>query len=443
MGNATQRVQFYEGMLLEPQHFQQMQGDIAVQMLRHLEIAAPFFWGIQSLEIDATALLSGIYRINQLDAIMPDGSILKIIPTMENVPEINLASVCPPGQSTPTLLSLGILRWREDAATTSGDFPRYSSTQEGPFVDENTGENGIYIPKLSLKIEILTGEIPSRYLSFPLATALHDGEGYILTEFIPPCLDLQKTSALGVKCGTLAASLREKVNFLSQKLRSPDWTDADPLFEAYTDRLKVLVPLLPRLEVLLETQTVHPFTMYRELCGIAGLICSLVSGQIPPLFGAYNHDDLLGTFTPVLTFVTTILDTIRDMATEVPFTQTDRKFSLKTQAGWMFEDSWILALYYGEGATHESLADWLSGAIIVSEEFLEGAREKRVLGAARSIVPQVSGLGLLPENGIMLVQVPQDSTFINPTSTLVLLNTNDTNDTRPPKVALYTATAMP
>ena len=47
------RIQWHEGMLLAPQHFQQTSARLDSLVAWHTLLAAPFSWGVRRLRIDA------------------------------------------------------------------------------------------------------------------------------------------------------------------------------------------------------------------------------------------------------------------------------------------------------------------------------------------------------------------------------------------------------
>src|SRR5262249_36053483 len=69
-------VQWHEGMLLSPQHFQlaARRGEALAAYL--IEAAAPFCWGVRRLQIDAKRLLEGVFSVDELEAILPDGLLI-------------------------------------------------------------------------------------------------------------------------------------------------------------------------------------------------------------------------------------------------------------------------------------------------------------------------------------------------------------------------------
>ena len=71
-------VQWHDGMLLRPEHFQQ--ADRRLEQLQHFQLskALPHYWGVSHLKIDDVLLTSGTFRLMELDAIMPDGMVVGV-----------------------------------------------------------------------------------------------------------------------------------------------------------------------------------------------------------------------------------------------------------------------------------------------------------------------------------------------------------------------------
>ena len=65
-------IEWHEGMLLTPQHFQQLstRGELLTQFLTTM--TTPFGWGVIDLKIDEAALSGGTLGILNVEAILPD-----------------------------------------------------------------------------------------------------------------------------------------------------------------------------------------------------------------------------------------------------------------------------------------------------------------------------------------------------------------------------------
>ena len=46
-------IQWHEGMLLSPQHFQQMELRQQQILTYHMQLVSPFYWGVNHLRMDA------------------------------------------------------------------------------------------------------------------------------------------------------------------------------------------------------------------------------------------------------------------------------------------------------------------------------------------------------------------------------------------------------
>ena len=69
-------IQWHEGMLLTPQHFQQNAARNEMLQQYSTLASAPYAWGVQQLQFDTRLISSGTYRVLHLEAIMPDGSVV-------------------------------------------------------------------------------------------------------------------------------------------------------------------------------------------------------------------------------------------------------------------------------------------------------------------------------------------------------------------------------
>ena len=66
-------INWHEGMLLAPQHFQQTDQRHESLTTYHVSTVSPFHWGIMDLKIDRPRLVDGNLKIMSLEAVMPDG----------------------------------------------------------------------------------------------------------------------------------------------------------------------------------------------------------------------------------------------------------------------------------------------------------------------------------------------------------------------------------
>ncbi|MCA0369479.1 MAG: type VI secretion system baseplate subunit TssK [Proteobacteria bacterium] len=430
-------VQWHEGMLLMPEHFQQ-HGRRTEQLLHfHMSHATPFYWGMETYKLDAAKLVSGIVSFTSLSAVMPDGTVV-ILGEQEGAPlEIDVTSYMKQENATSVTVYLAIPTYRPGAANVDNDLPRYLSRDSEEVVDENTGEGRMRFATLRPNLLLLTGEEPSgQYVSFPVLQIDLTGNSYSLaSDFTPASLLVTIDHPLGKLCMELAQRMRQKISFLSDRL-SDKTGGGDVLSSEAEDAVKALSRGLLSFEAILRAGASHPFALYLKLCDLAGNLTELHPGQMPPSFGAYAHNNLMPSFLEVTKFVGTMLDQIQEGYTTVPMILSQRIFKLPLRQSWMQE-----RLVFGAKASstmdEKAVAQWLSAAVIATDRFVGEVRDKRILGAVRVVVESDEDLGLLPARGVVLFSVTYDRSFIDATETLQIFNVADTDQNRPQEIVMY------
>jgi len=410
-----QAVQWCEGMLLAPQHFQQssMRQELLTQYAALL--VAPYSWGVRRITLDEKRLPSGTVRVVDLEAVMPDGTVVWHKPRDGRELMITLDMDAYPRTS-------GVMVYLVQPSREAGDgggLERYEYAESAPVPDLNTGEDGIRMPVMRPKLALMAGEVPPpKYVSMPIAEVRLDGEACTVTSFIPPTLAVEVKSPLGEICGEVAASVRAKAMFISEQVRSPSAVVDKPQLMENGSRMQSLVAGLPQLEALLSTGTSHPLPLYLSLCGMAGNLCALGSGIIPPQFSRYDHANPRASFEEVTNFcIRMSTEGVPQTYNAYPFRRKDRAFSLTFDPSWAGR-TLILALRAGAGATQKEMVGWGDSCLIGTDVAL--LRDRRIRGAHRSFVEQYEEL--VPSRGVALYQLTMDEEFIRPGKLLQILN---------------------
>lgn len=426
MDNPVRRVQWFEGMLLEPQHFQQQEQYHHKKNLIYQAASTPFFWGVQTLEIDTDLLSSGTFLIKNLLAIMQDGSVLQITDQEDQKPQLALEDQKNIDWSKPQPIHLCVVKHRDDAANMYSDFPRYESVEDKDFLDENTGKSPVSIPRLKHKIILIAGEkVPYRYVSFPIAMIQKQDVGFIIKSFSPACQMVKKNSLLYKEASKIISQIRQKLNFLSSKIQTSDIEDSNSVFQTLVRYSTILSPLVPKGEVMLDSEASHPFDLYKELCFIAGSMANLRRDQVCPRLPDYRHISPLSCYRKVIRLIQDYLSIIQQFSTEISFTYdvAESAYTLDLREEWQWKNQWVVSLYYPVDKESSMATTWAENAIITTEEHLEETREVRVLGAKRTVVNSVPDLALPTKQNVVYLLIDQDDKFINPHGKLVIYNT--------------------
>ena len=431
------KIQWHEGMLLSPQHFQQFSVRLDELLHYHVKGAAPFHWGVRTLKIDSVLLIEGQLRIQKLEAVMPDGLVVYHDAEEETPLEVDLTEFSDEMAKQPLTVHLAVPAKRNAKAATRGILERYRSVDGEPATDENTGETEVVIPRLVPRITLLTGDTPAqKYCSFPLAKISYKNETFALTEFLPPMLEVAVKSELGQVCTNICRRLREKATFLSDRINSPASTLKGPMSLETKLMIHAMISGLPAFEGLLNTGCAHPYSLYLALCQIVGNLSALGTGMVPPVMQKYNHNDLRAAFNETQSFSFRMIDEgIVESHTAIPFDFENGVFSLKLKKAWA-TPTLVIGVRGRPDMQEEMVTAWVAESLIGSASEISSLQEKRVRGAARKKIE--GDAELVPARGVSLYAVDADPEFIRPDEALHVINTADPSNRRgPAEVILY------
>jgi type VI secretion system protein ImpJ len=428
-------IQWHEGMMLAPQHLQQLSQRNESLVHYYLHTIAPVFWGIRQLEIDEKLLTTGTFRVIKLEAIMPDGLVVSHQAGHGSDLQLVLQNV----QQQPVTIHLAVPA--RSLISTKGDLPRYYSVEGDPVVDESTGEGEVTIPRLKPQVRLFAGDVPpAKLVSFPLAKVQYRNEAFSLTEFIPPATIVPLASQIWEMCSFTAAKIRERALFLSEQVRSPGSAGKIPLLLETKSRIQNLVTGLPQFEAVMNTGVAHPFELYKAFCVLAGNLAGLGYSMVPPVFAAYNHNDLHASFTQLQEFAFAMMEEgIPESYIAIPFQLVKKTFSLVFDSEWK-DRRLFLAMRGQSGMSEKDVVAWGEQCRIGSESFMRSMREKRVLGAARQLVQSYESL--VPARGVILFALDYDPQFIKPDEALQVVNDSEAAGLHPAEIILYVKNTM-
>lgn len=435
--DLPEAIQWHEGMLLAPQHLQQLA--LRQEMLVHYHLASsrPFFWGVRRLRIDRTLLVEGIFQVLEVEAVMPDG-LLVSYPSPEPTAELrlDLSERADQMRGEPGTVHLVVAALSHGHSPVRGEARRYDSVEGGPVADENTGEGELRIPRLRPRPSLLlTENPPARWVGLPLAKIFYRDERYELAPFAPPGLHVDATSELGDLCAEVASRLREKAVALAERASAGSVSAQVPYLSG---QIHSLVAALPALEAALSTGVTHPYPLYLALCSLMGQVAALSHGRMPPVPEPYDHRDAYRCFDQVRAFIYQALaEGIIESHVAHRFTEDNEKrfFYLRFLPEWMKHRP-ILGVRARPGVSAEATAGWVEDSLVGSHRKIRDMRQKRVLGATRQPIERSGDLVAPP--GVLLFELHPDPAFVEPNEALVLLNLDDPAGTlRPAEVILY------
>lgn len=423
-------VQWHEGMLLSPHHFQQSDNNLQSMLSTIAMSSYPFCYGISELKIDTSALPSGVVRVLKARGIFQDGfcfdyDAIKDHPCEKNLSEYFLT------HSTAIKIFLAIPARNIGTNELYGDMARYYSDEMLNIADENTGENNINIPILKPRLKLLTQEeIDGRYTYFPIFEAEKSVDnGIVGTNFLPPFITIDEHSKISELCREIVQMIRTKVSYFADRKENYNQTASDESM----DNLRLLIQAALPMEAMVRINGIQPFEIYKVLLESMARIISLNPTQLIPTMPIYNHNDLFATFNGMLEYAKNILDALKQKYYIVKFDKDESKFMLQMKKEWLEKDEIAIGIRRHFSSTEDEILGWIKGLQIASESMMSAIRDRRILGAERSIMER--GSYITQPNGMTIISVKTRTAYIKPMEKLCLVNTSQ--KTIPEEVVLY------
>jgi type VI secretion system protein ImpJ len=430
-------IEWHEGMLLAPEHFQQM--NARQEMLVGYGLScSPYQWGVRHLEWDANLLASGTLSVTELEAILPDG----LIATVNEPGELQLPlkPYAEQMRSSPVPVCLVVPARKREAG--AGDLERYRSDPGIPPEDSGSSVlNGASIPRLRPRLALLTGTIPPKYVGFPLVRVQYENEVFTASND-HPVLSVPVSSRLGTLCSQVARHVREKALYLADRARGSDDGIGQLTAEDLKSLIHSLVTSMPPFEAGLYTGATHPYPLYLALCSLAGSVAGVGLSLVPPVFPPYDHNNPYESFQEVKKYIFQVIaEGISETWASFRFQRAEQVFVLAAKTGWsemlaggrrQGRVSLVLALRTPTGATEKDMLAWGSNCVIGTSGVVASLVNRRILGAARRQVESADDL--IPAKGLLLFELEPDPEFIRPDEDLQAFDRRP--DAAPPLEAL-------
>jgi type VI secretion system protein ImpJ len=433
----TEAIDWHEGMLLAPQHFQQLSLRQEELLHYHAAALAPFHWGVLRLDVDSAALTQGVLRVAELEAVLPDGLTVSRELDDPQPLEVDLKPYAAAIEGGAVTVYLAVPARRSGLSPIQGEFPRYRSVDGGPVVDESSGEGDVFIPRLRPCPVLLVAEAPSRrYSALPVARVRRADQKFRLDEsWEPPALRVPLGSPLGRLAAEVAERLRKKTEVLSDRTRARGVSQPSQMLETQL-MIHSLMGALPRLEAILGTGAAHPFALYLALCEVAGHAAAVGHGLVPPLFPPYDHADPMAAFTRVRDFILRVAgEGVSESYSPFRFYFEHGFYNLAFDEDWR-NQSLVLGVRGTSGMSDDEVERWVEQSLIGSQGLIQGMRDRRVLGARRRRIEREGDL--VPAGGVLLFSLESDPEFVQPNQILQVWNAADRGDTpRVVEIVLY------
>lgn len=316
MTEPRKPVMWYQGLFLQPQHFQQTDLFHQTSLTPLRNYIQPFFYGTCGHVVDEGALREMVFNLREGEFLFQDGTWVK---TTRNARlEARSFKDAWKDMDKPFKIFLGLRRWDQAGMNVA---PRGAHDERRRYVEETTGGmRDTYHGDSTVEIKFLEhllrffwedeiGDAADYHL-IPLALLTFNGQDAVLSpDFVAPAVTLAASEPLI----TIMRSVRELILSrcrILEEYKNPRGFQKADLQAAYLNFFLALHTLnrhAPVLHHVAEVSTVHPFTAYGILRQCAGELSSFTDrvdalGRLQngtELIPAYDHEDLLFCFRQV------------------------------------------------------------------------------------------------------------------------------------------------
>jgi type VI secretion system protein ImpJ len=440
-------IDWHDGLLLTPQHFQQISLRQEALLQYNTAMIAPFYWGIRYLRIEEPNLFRGLVQIKHLEAVMPDGLLVSYHEgddlQADHGLQLDLTAL---EETKHRRMKVYLAVAPQSRRMSKGEHARYDFYDGEPVVDEYTGEGHVRMRRLIPHLRLIVADAPPQEtVNLPLLEVEFKNDRYTQTGFIPPLLIVtsnQREGAhaqLGIDCERIAKTVRNKALELASQAEAQ--TSGGPLrLDLETKSwIRSLAASLPHLEAILGTEVSHPFPIYLALCSMAGHLAALGPKLVPDK-PSYKHYDLRATFEPIIKFIEEAIEEgLTSSFSSHLFTFHEEVYELRFEHEWM-NRRLAISLRGRPGVAPDELIQWGRECLIGSRRYLQSMKEKRILGAGRNHIKRDEDL--VPPKDVVLFSLTADPEFIVPGEILQIFNRSTyRNAARPVEIVLHVKNA--
>lgn len=314
---GSKRILWGEGLFLRPQHFQQhalfLETSIA-QTLRHTH-GNP--WGIRKLNLDTDGLRGGILRLDSLEVVFRDGTLVEAPNANPLPPSRNIADISQVGTETTVYACLPVTNaFGGNCAENENAMPRPPR-----FLTSRSMISDLYTDALEAEVTVLHANVRlmveeenrDGHLSVALCRIVRSANGTwaLDSDFIPPLIEIAGSTQLGmrvrrlldillVKSEALAARHRERVKSIVEYGTS----DIASFWLLHTVNRN-----FPLLNHLAATPS-HPEVLYATMAQLCGELMTFSSELTLKDIPVYHHEKLTEVFDRLDTIIRELLETV-------------------------------------------------------------------------------------------------------------------------------------
>lgn len=298
------KVIWTEGMFLRPQHFQQQDRNVQTWIESRCGGLGHFTWGISELDIDEQLLTLGKFSITSCQGIFPDGTPFNI-PEHHPAPEPLNIPIEIKDQLLYLVLPVNRIASREVSSENNDDELSRYKLQEIEVRDIHTDSEiinaTIQSAELCTQIRLSSDKLDA-YVVIPIARVIErksDKQVILDKKFIPTSLYCSASTQLSSYIDEINGIMNHRGEALAQRLVSPGAGGASEIIDFLL--LQIINRYQPLFNHFVTLSKLHPEALFQVLIQVTGELSTMTkTGHRPEAFPLYDHENLSGSFEPVL-----------------------------------------------------------------------------------------------------------------------------------------------
>lgn len=366
-----QKVHWFEGMFLRPQHFQAADRHASEELVASMQWQHAYPYGLQWIQIQPDALAAYSFQVNRMRCVTREGDLVEIASSPLRV---SLKESLSKSGSVDVYLALPKFQGaRPNVASGDNALARFRANALS-IPDENTGvgDTEVHFKETQARLLLSTDNLDG-FDVLPIArvkrTAGDEAVPDLDVDYIPPLLAMNTWEPLA------QGIVRSLYDLFSQKM--------EVLAERATSRGQTMVSSNPGdledlmmlgqvnhgmalLHAITFAQGIHPYTVYLELCRLVGML-SIFSGgrRVPSDLPAYDHDDLGRIFRWLYRVLCELLGSAKKLEYEQRFfIGVERGMQVTIDPKWLHSSwRWYVGVH-GENITADNCRELLRPGVL-------------------------------------------------------------------------------
>jgi len=314
MMEPVRPVFWYQGLFLQPHHFQRidLHGQSLVYPLE--KYMQPYFWGMSRMTIDENALKDNVFELSIGEFIFQDGTWVSLSENGKIRPRSFKGFWA--DMEKPFKVYIGLRKWdhNDNNVTVVSKESDISMAQSRFICDENQEEiKDLYIKGQVAQVKLLSyilkffweGEVSDagNYHLIPIAILEFNGQDVVLSrDFVAPTVIVSSSARLSQIVKGIRELISSRCRVLEEYKNPKGFQSAEfqSVYLSYFLALCTLNRYLPVFQHITETPHVHPWIVYGYIRQFIGELSSFTDridaiGKLQNgthLVPQYNHEDI-------------------------------------------------------------------------------------------------------------------------------------------------------